>query len=93
MKTQKVKCNKGCWRSFDLLKIKPLVEVVAEEKRIERYYFKCPHCGVKYVCFYSDDIIRAWQKDLENTKEVQLREKIFLNIKARMDMLKQKYGG
>ena len=86
-------CNNGCGKKSAMADIKPLVEVVQHKSHVERYYFNCPFCGEKYICFYSDNQVKAWQGVMAATKDAHLKKKLALRIKDRMQRLKDTYGG
>lgn len=84
-----VKCNKGCEKNFELAKFK---EKKLKDDVVETY-FKCPHCGKKYNCFYTDKEIRQLQAQLRNKWGKAMREDIeylHAEIKVKMDNLKSK---
>ncbi|EJP6471373.1 hypothetical protein NHI66_000621 [Clostridium botulinum] len=87
-----ISCNEGCKRNFELAKFK--------EKKLKNgvieTYFKCPYCGKKYNCFYTDKEIRRLQAQLRNKWGKASRreiEELHLKIKIKMDNLKEKMLG
>ncbi|WP_061331274.1 hypothetical protein, partial [Clostridium botulinum] len=59
-------------------------------------YFKCPKCGKKYVCFYTDKAIRQLQAQLRSKWGKASRreiEELHLKIKIKMDNLQEEMLG
>lgn len=65
-----VTCNEGCKKQFE---IKQLKERKLKDGVIETY-FKCPKCGRKYICFYTDKEIRKLQAELRDKWSKDLKE-------------------
>lgn len=42
-------CNLGCNQIFE----DPIFKEAKVKDDIREVYFKCPHCGRKYICFYT----------------------------------------
>ncbi|EQC1536939.1 hypothetical protein [Clostridium botulinum] len=85
-------CDKGCRKKFEIKEIK---ERKLKDGIIETY-FKCPKCGKKYVCFYTDKAIRQLQAQLRSKWGKATREKIEelqAKVKVKMDNLKSKMLG
>ena len=91
-KNSKGYCNNGCGKEFALAEIKIQSKVVAHKGHVEQYYFNCPHCGEKYICFYSDNQVKAWQGVMHATKDEHLKKKLRIRINDRMQRLKDKFG-
>ena len=68
------------------------IEIVQHKGHVERYYFVCPHCNKKYVCFYSDNQTKIWQSVKAVTKDEFLKKRLGLKIQDRMNKLKELYG-
>ncbi|AUN10423.1 hypothetical protein RSJ21_09350 [Clostridium botulinum] len=85
-------CDKGCKKKFE---IKELKERKLRDGVIETY-FKCPKCGRKYNCFYTDKEIRQLQAQLRNKWGKASRreiEELHLKIKIKMDNLQEEMLG
>ncbi|ABS42177.1 hypothetical protein [Clostridium botulinum] len=85
-------CDKGCKKKFE---IKEFKERKLKDGVIETY-FKCPKCGKKYICFYTDKEIRLLQAKLRSKWSKVSREDIEQlqgKVKVKMDILKGKMLG
>ncbi|MBN3405726.1 hypothetical protein CF088_10580 [Clostridium botulinum] len=85
-------CDKGCKKKFE---IKEFKERKLKDGVIETY-FKCPKCGEKYICFYTDKEIRLLQSKLRSKWSKASREDIEQlqgKVKVKMDILKSKMLG
>lgn len=81
----KVICTKGCNKQFE----KPIFKEKKLKEDIREIYFKCPHCGVKYTCFYTDREIRKLQALQRKTKDSSQFNKLKEEVTRRMNNLKE----
>lgn len=81
-----------CKSIVDGKEIKPKYEKVHSENNAIRYYFTCPCCNKKYICFYTDDKIEALLKEKAKINDIEQQEKLQQKIVKRMEELKEIYN-
>ena len=94
----KVTCN-SCNKEFKVTKRKIKKEKVTD--RVERQYFKCPHCKKKYIVSYFDNEIKENIKRMNDLKGQLLRKEItgdeyqvkYNNLKFRNITISNNYKG
>lgn len=85
MSLLKVICTNGCNKEFE----DPKFEEDKVKMDIREVYFKCPHCGKKYNCFYTDIGIRRLQALQRETKDTKEFEKLKEKVTNKMNRLKE----
>lgn len=74
-----------CNKEFDIDKFEEQII----KKDIREIHFKCPHCGKKYTCFYTDREIRKLQALQRKTKDIQEFNKLKEKVTNKMNKLKE----
>ncbi|MGJ8756256.1 hypothetical protein [Clostridium botulinum] len=96
-------CNEGCKEKFELESLKES----NRENDVVEIYFICPYCGKKYICCFTNRMIRLKQYKLNKLWEkyraaktsdkqrsiFKAIEKLKAEIKKDMDALKIKMLG
>ena len=78
-------CNLGCNKIFE----NPIFKEAKVKDDIREVYLKCPHCGRKYVCFYTDREIRKLQALQRKTKDQREFNKLKDKVTIKMNKLKE----
>lgn len=73
---ERLYCNEGCREAFHLTELSTGVEELGNG--VEHHYIECPNCRERYTSYYSNEKIRALQKEVG-----ALRKKAPLKIKQR----------
>lgn len=81
MTMNKLYCNDGCQKEFNVSEMK--VGVDALIGGIEHHYIQCPDCKQKYTSYYTDEKIRALQVQVK-----MIQKKAPLKIKQRNQLNK-----
>lgn len=80
-----VVCTQGCNQIFE----DPVFKEEKVKDDIREVYFKCPHCGKKYTCFYTDREIRKLQALQRKTKDLVEFDRLKDKVTNRMNKLKE----
>lgn len=79
-------CNLGCNQVFE----DPIFKEEKVKEDINEVYFKCPKCGRKYTCFYTDREIRKLQALQRKTRDINEFNKLKEKVTERMNRLKDR---
>ena len=82
----KVICTKGCNKVFE----NPEFKEEKLEYDVREIYFRCPHCGKKYTCFYTDREIRKLQALQRKTGDINEFNNLKEKVTERMNKLKDR---
>ncbi|MEY7998617.1 hypothetical protein AB8U03_00125 [Clostridium sp. Mt-5] len=86
MKNIEIRCDK-CNKNFVIKKLK----TKWIDENVQRTYFICPYCKLKYTSFYTDKRVR---KNIKEIEQLQKRyDEIVQQNKEIMQELSEKYEG